>query len=276
MSFTYARRYTGPVRLICSDMAGSTIDFGSCAPAGAFVEIFARNHIRATLEQARKPMGLHKRDHIRMMTQEPDIAEQWIKHYGRPVTEADVERIFQAFIPLQLEVLPAFCKLIPGVAETVPALRAAGLIFTTSTGYNREMADICLRAYTAAGIAPSFSISAEEVRIGRPSPYMVHRAMEATGVFHPESVIKIGDAISDIEEGLNAGVWSVGVTVTGNMMGLNEAEFAALDAADRARRIAAADEAMRRAGAHYTVERFADLPAVIAKINERLARGERP
>jgi phosphonoacetaldehyde hydrolase len=210
------------------------------------------------------------------MTKEPSIARLWQTHYGRACTETDVEKMFQEFIPLQLSVLPDFCTLIPGVVATVAELKHRGLIFTTSTGYNREMTDICLKTFAAAGITPSYSICAAEVALGRPAPDMALRAMQAMGVTQGAAVIKIGDTISDIQEGLAAKTWSIGITATGNMLGLNLDEYTALPSRERQRRLALATEEMKAAGAHYVIERFSDLPELIDEINRRLAAGETP
>lgn len=264
------------IKLVIADMAGTTIDFGSLAPAGAFVELFRRSGLRATLAEARKPMGQHKRDHIRCMLAEPAIIEQHRARYGRAPTEADVEAFFHDFIPLQLKALPAFCTLIPGVEETVHFLRRRGVKFATSTGYNREMTELCLQAFRAADILPDFSVCAAEVPQGRPAPWMVYRAMEALLVPERAAILKIGDTIADVEEGRNAGCWSVGVSATGNMLGLEEAALHALAPEERAQRLAQARGELLQAGAHEVVESFAELPDLLQRLEDRLHRGEQP
>ena len=52
-----------------------------------------------------------------------------------------------------------------------------------------------------------------------------------------EAIVKIGDTPVDIEEGLRAGVWTVGVARTGNMIGLSAEDFAALAPAEQATRL---------------------------------------
>jgi phosphonoacetaldehyde hydrolase len=84
------------------------------------------------------------------------------------------------------------------------------------------------------------------------------------------AVIKVGDTASDIQEGLNAGVWSVGVAGTGNGIGLAQVEFQALEASVRAQRLLRANEDLKAAGAHYVVDTLADLPSVILDIESRL------
>jgi len=86
----------------------------------------------------------------------------------------------------------------------------------------------------------------------------------------------VGDTKPDIGEGLNAGVWTVGLAKTGNEMGLNLKEIEALDAETRERKLAQAREGLARSGAHYVVDTIADLLPVIDDVDARLARGERP
>lgn len=275
-SFAFRRHYHGPVRLVVFDWAGTTIDFGCMAPAGAFAELFARHGVRATIEEARGPMGMHKRDHIRTMLTYPSIARQWAEKHGHAATEAEVEALFQEFIPMQLEVLPNYCGLIPGIVETAAALRVHGILLGGTTGYNEEMMNICLAAAKKQGYAPDASFAGSQVPAGRPAPWMAVRVAMELGVYPFESIVKVGDTVTDIQEGLNGGMWSVGVTVTGNEVGLSPADWAALPHAEQARLNALARAKLFEAGAHFVIDGVADLPPVIDAISARLQRGERP
>lgn len=269
-------RYTGRVQLVVFDWAGTTIDFGCCAPAGAFAELFRRHGIEASIAEARGPMGMHKRDHIRAMLAMPSIAAQWQAKHGHASTPEELEALFEEFIPMQIEALPAFCSLIPGMIETAKALRAQGIKLGGTTGYNTEMMKICMDAARAAGYAPDFSVAGSEVPAGRPAPWMAIKVAMELGIYPFESIVKVGDTVTDIEEGLNGGMWAVGVTVTGNEVGLNAAEWAALPRAEQDTLNARARAKLFEAGAHYVSDGVADLPPVIDAINARLALGERP
>lgn len=254
------------IQAVIFDLAGTVIDFGSCAPAGAFVSVFESHHIKATLAQARVPMGLHKRDHIHTMLSMPELTDQWQQHYGRMWTEQDVDKIYQDFIPLQLAALPHYSTLIPGACETVAQLQRDGLRVGVSTGYNREMLEMVLRHAEEQGLLPDAATCGGDVPSGRPAPWMIFRLMEQLEVYPPTAVVKVGDTLADIEAGLNAGVWSVGVTQTGNMLGLPEAEFNALTDEDLQQRTQEAREAMLAAGAHYVIESVTDLPDLLKQI----------
>jgi len=276
MSFHYQRSYRGKLKGVIFDWAGTMIDFGCMAPAGAFVDLFARHGIAATQAEARGPMGMHKRDHIRTMLGMPAIARQWAEKHGHAATEAEIEALFQEFIPMQLEVLPNYCVMIPGVVETARALRARGLKLGGTTGYNDVMMNICLEAARKAGYEPDTSVCGIEVPEARPAPWMAIKAAMQMNIYPLEAVVKVGDTVTDILEGLNGGMWSVGITRTGNEVGLSEADFAALTPAEAAARVAVAHERLAHAGAHYVIESVADLPPVLDAIEARLARGERP
>ena len=91
-----------------------------------------------------------------------------------------------------------------------------------------------------------------------------------------EAVVKIGDTLTDIDEGLNAGMWTIGLVKSGNEMGLTEQELDALPSDVRKDRLERGYKRMARAGAHYVADSIADVPPLLDSINERLRRGERP
>ena len=74
----------------------------------------------------------------------------------------------------------------------------------------------------------------------------------------------------DILEGKNAGAWSVGIIKGSNVVGLNEAEYNALDEQAKKELHEKARKIYLDAGADYVIEDITELPEVIAKINESL------
>ena len=264
------------IRAVIFDWAGTTVDYGSRAPAGVFVEVFAQWGVAISHTEARGPMGMHKRDHIRTLTQEPAIAQRWNDAHRRHPTEADVEAMFEAFVPRQLACLPDYAELIPGITRTQEALRSRGIKIGSNTGYNREMVEILLAAARPQGYTPDATVCASEVAAGRQAPWMAFRLAEQMGVYPMMSIVKVGDTIADIGEGLNAGMWSVGVAKTGNMIGMSQEEIEALPAQELADRLETARGRMHTAGAHFVVDHVVEVPALIDVINDRLARGEAP
>lgn len=274
--FLYRRRYCGAVQALIVDWAGTVIDFGSRAPAGVFVEVFAREGVTVSLAEARVPMGMEKRDHIRELSRMPAVADRWQQKHGRAIDESDIDRMYDAFLPLQLECLPRYADLIPGTLGIVAACRARGMKIGSSTGYSRVLMDVVAAEAKQRGFVPDAIVCADDVPQGRPAPWMCFANLQQLGVWPVEAAIKIDDTAPGIEAGLNAGMWTVGVAESGNEMGLARDELAALDAAEHDRRIRAAYGRLYRAGAHYVINSIADLLPVIESIERRLEAGERP
>jgi len=256
----------GGVRLVVADLAGTTVDFGSSAPAGVFVALFARHGVTVTDAEARGPMGTAKRDHIAALAALPNVAAAWRAAHGAEFQVTDLDRLYAEFIPLQLRVLPDYGGLVPGTAATVAALRQAGVRVAVTTGYDTAMMNVVLESAARQGFVPDAAVCASDVAAGRPAPWMIFRAMEACGVWPPRAVVAVGDTIADVEAAVNAGVWAVGVTATGNMLGLSQAEHDALDAEDRRRRLNVAAERMRAAGAHAVIDSIVDLPTILPRL----------
>jgi len=179
-------------------------------------------------------------------------------------------------LPLQTACVADYAQPIPGVVAAVNALRERGIRIGGTTGYSRPIMEALLPAAARHGYAPDVSVCPSDVPAGRPAPWMAFQAATLLGVYPPAAIIKIGDTVPDIEEGLNAGMWSVGVSATGNELGFTASEADALPAAERAERLAQIERKLLAAGAHAVVASAAQLLEVVAEIEARLARGERP
>ena len=276
MEFVFHRKYRGPVKAVILDWAGTTMDYGCYAPAVVFIEVYKRRGVEISFEEAREPMGAHKKVHIRKISQIPAVAKRWQNVHGRPCTEDDVEAMFKDFIPLQLGCLADYADLIPGTLEALARFRKRGLKIGSTTGYTGEMMTLLLAQAKERGYVPDSTLCATDVPAGRPEPWMCLRNAENLGIYPMEAIVKIGDTLPDIEEGLNAGMWTVGLAKTGNEVGLNEEEIAALPPQDLERRLARARKRMAQAGAHYVVDGIGDCDPILDDVDARLARGEKP
>lgn len=272
----YRKAYSGRIQAVIFDWAGTTVDHGCCAPAGVFVEVFRRRGVEITDAEARGPMGLHKRDHIREVTQMPAVSDRWAAAVGSRPSEADVESMFEEFIPLQLDIIADYADLIPETLGAQEILRDRGIRIGSTTGYNREMMDILTAEAARRGYQPDSVAVASEVPAGRPAPWMIHQNLQDLEVYPAEACIKVGDTPADVAEGLNAGVWSVAVVQSSNEMGLNLADLQSCPPRDRADQHEWATQRLARAGAHYLMETLDELEGVIDQVEFRLRRGEKP
>jgi len=129
------------------------------------------------------------------------------------------------------------------------------------------MMEDVLPAAAAQGYAPDHLVCAGDTPTGRPSPLMVWHNLIALDAWPASACVKVDDAVVGIAEGRAAGVWTIGVAASGNLIGLDQAALASLDPADRQRRIDAAAATLRAAGAHDVIDSVADLPAALARMS---------
>lgn len=276
MEFCYQRSYRGPLQAVILDWAGTTMDFGCLAPAVVFRAVYKQFGVEITMEQAREPMGAHKRVHIAQIAAMEPVRAKWREVHGAYPGDDDVERMFQAFVPAQLKVLADYADLIPGCLEAIAAFRARGLKIGSTTGYTREMMDLLQAEAAKRGYTPDATVCATDVPAGRPAPWMCLMNAQHLGIYPMESIVKIGDTLPDVYEGLNAGMWTIGLVMTGNELGVSSEELNAMDPVLKAAKRARAYTRMTQAGAHYVVDGIADVPPLLDAIAARLARGERP
>ena len=276
MDSVYRRQYRGPIKAVVMDWSGTTVDYGSCAPAMAFVKLFGQHGVPISIAEAHGPMGMHKKDHLRALTRVEAVAQRWERVYGQKVTEADVEAMYADFQPLLLDILADYATPIPGVLEAMSAFRQHGCKIGSCTAYTREIMDVLVPAARKLGYKPDSVVCVSDVPAGRPEPWMaLYSAMELRA-YPMEAIVKVGDTLVDIAEGLNAGMWTVGVAKTGSGLGLNQAEVEALSDRELRGRLWPVYEQMYAAGAHYVVDAVSDVPPLLDEIKARLARGEHP
>ncbi len=267
---------TQKIKAIILDWAGTVVDHGSRAPMGAFVKAFAQFGVTISIADARGPMGMAKRDHIRMVGTSPAVAAAWRAKHGRDFDDAAIDAIFEVFEPMNIAAVEAHSALIPGAHEALDWCKARGIRIGSTTGYTRPIMERLMPLAAAQGFVPEVTICAGDLAAGRPAPLQIWSALAQMGIWPASSVIKLDDTAPGIGEARAAGCWAVGVALTGNNPGLSAEELAGLAPAERDALRRAASEPLLRAGAHLVIETIAELPTLIDHIETRLAAGEKP
>ncbi|MBN7769795.1 phosphonoacetaldehyde hydrolase [Marinobacter daepoensis] len=274
--YTYTRRYTGPLQAVIMDLAGTCVDFGSLAPIQAFLNLFESEGIELSEAEAREPMGTEKREHIRRLLAMPRIRNQWHSRHGQMPGSDDIDRLYQAFLPLQTAAIAERTKLIPGAIALRDLLQEHDIRLGVNTGYSREMVNVMLPGLAGQGFEPESVVVATEVPQGRPAPHMSLKNALELGVGAVQACVKVDDTATGIEEGLNAGMWTVAVVASGNAVGLSEEQFTALECEEKEAILARGYAEMAKSGAHYVIDSIEYLPEVLEDIERRLAEGECP
>ncbi|GAA0563575.1 phosphonoacetaldehyde hydrolase [Halomonas salifodinae] len=270
--------YQSPDRLQCAilDWAGTVVDFGSFAPTQIFVEAFAELGVALSLEEARGPMGMGKWEHIRTLCDVPAIAARFEAAVGHAPSDADVDALYERFMPLQIAKIGAHSALIPGALEAIAALRERGLKIGSCSGYPAVVMEQVVARARDNGYMADHVVASDEVPKGRPHPAQALANVIALGVSDVAACVKVDDTAPGILEGRSAGMWTVALTCSGNALGLDYAEYRDLDAAELAERRGRIEAQFAPSRPHFMIDTLAELPAVVAEIDARLARGERP
>jgi phosphonoacetaldehyde hydrolase len=252
------------------DWAGTTVDFGCFAPVNAFIKAFDVIGIRITTEEVRIPMGMAKIEHVRELLRMERINNEFKKTHRKNWDENDVNKLNQLFEKNLFASLTEYTNPIRYVLSAVDILRDKGIKIGSTTGYTRAMMDVVEPAAKAKGYFPDNCVTPDGLPKGRPAPFMIFRNMIDLNIQSTDCVVKIGDTMEDIREGLNAKVWTLGVIVGSSELGLSETEVNNLSEPELNERKACVRQKMTEAGAHYVVDTMAELPVVIERINRNL------
>jgi phosphonatase-like hydrolase len=189
------------IRLVIFDIGGTIIeDHGEVV--ASFWAALAANGLAATEAEIRELKGSSKRDVIKQF-----VERQWGK-----VDAGNEDRIRKAYRDFRAELENKFSnggvKPIPGAESAFVWLKAHDIACATTTGFYRSVTD---RILDCVGWQKMFAanICSDDVKMGRPSPYMIFHAMEACGVDNVRQVLNVGDTPLDIQAGTRAGLLGV-------------------------------------------------------------------
>jgi phosphonoacetaldehyde hydrolase len=258
------------IKAVIFDWAGTMIDFGCMAPVKAFISAFEEKNIHITLEEAREPMGLAKRDHVKAILNGERVKNEWIKTYNSAPTEEDIDAIYHIVTPKMMLEIENNSEPIEGIIEIIEKLKSQGIKIGSTTGYIDIMMEKIIPAAAAKGLTVDSVINSSDCKEGRPSPFMIFRNMENLGIYDVSEVLKVGDTVADVGEGINAGAWTAAVVCTGNEIGLPQSTFNDLSEETRNELISTASEKLKNAGANYIMKNMNELFSVIEDINNKL------
>lgn len=269
---------TSPLQALILDWAGTVVDFGSFAPTQIFVDAFKDAFdFDLTLEEARRPMGLGKRQHIEALARDADIDARWQARFGHPMQATDIEHIYETFIPLQIERVGAHSELIPGALEALANARERGLRIGSTTGYPRAVMQRLTVLAAALGYEPDCLVCADDLEAGaRPGPWMALECVQQLKANAVWRCVKVDDTGPGLEEGRNAGMWTIGVVLSGSPTGWTCDEFLKSTEQQRQDMRHKVEPALLKSGAHLVIDTIADLGSALDQIELWISEGRRP
>jgi phosphonatase-like hydrolase len=188
------------IKLVVFDLAGTTVkDNGQVADA--FTTALAEHHVAVTPEQLSSVRGSSKREAVLHFIPEG------------PHRTRRAELVYASFREhLAQRYRTEGVEPIEGAERTFKSLRAQGVRVALNTGFDRDITGLLLATLNWKDGIVDAVVCGDEVRAGRPAPYLIFHAMEATGTTNVQQVANVGDTVLDLKAGHNAGVrWNVGV-----------------------------------------------------------------
>lgn len=233
------------VQLVVFDMAGTTVDDsvnGLPLVAVAMQEAFRKHGQEVSIDKVNEVRGMEKKNAIK------NVLLALRKESQGEVIEANfqeedlVDAIFKDFKESLNTYLAFIDKEIPGTSETFRILRSKGVKISVGSGFPHSVVETIVKNLGWVGMIDYVS-SAEKEGHGRPHPAMIHAAMKCCSVEDVRSVVKVGDTKMDVQEGRNAGCWTVSV-LTGTQ----------------------SEEYLRDSKPDFIIGSVADLPSVLSQI----------
>jgi phosphonatase-like hydrolase len=221
------------VRLVIFDIGGTIIEDNGEVIA-SFSAALAANGLTATRAELKELKGSSKRDVIKKF-----VEREWGTQDAK-----NEERIRKAYGDFKTALENRFSnggvKPIAGAGATFAWLKANNIGCATTTGFYRTVTDVVL---SSAGWQETFAanVCSDDVRDGRPAPFMIFRAMEAARIGDVRDVLNVGDTPLDLQAGSRAGV----LGVIGVLTGVHK------------------EERLLRESPSYLIPSVAELPALI-------------
>jgi phosphonoacetaldehyde hydrolase len=260
------------IKSVIFDLSGTLIDYGSFAPVEAMTECFKSKKIDLKENEIRMFMGVSKIDHIRLMFTIEKVKEKWIDIYGDLPDDNEIYLLHNEFKQHINRLVKKYSDPIPDAVEIVRCLKNKSVKTGITTGYSAETLKAIIPDMLNAGFMIDSFVSPDEVPYGRPYPYMCYKSAINLNSFPLWHIVKVGDTVSDILEGLNAGMWTVGVIKGGNELG--NYKCGTLESVES--RIAEVRKKYFIHGAHYVIDDIYQLELILDHISRRLEDGELP
>jgi phosphonatase-like hydrolase len=181
-------------------MAGTTVQDGEGVVNRALRTALAGYGVTVTFDDVNEVMGLPK----------PDAIRKLVRGHG-DISVAKVYVDFEQAMVDHYRTSPDVAA-IPGAEDVFGALRASGIKVALDTGFARPIVDAIVERLGWAELLDA-TVASDEVAHGRPQKDLVLEAMARTGITDVQTVAKVGDTPSDIQEGQAAGcMWVIAVT----------------------------------------------------------------
>lgn len=193
------------IKLVVFDIAGTVIEDAGQVPA-AFGAALQNHGIEITSDSIREMRGASKREVIkRFVESQPGVSKADVL--------ARTEEIYNSFRGTLAAIYEKDgVREIAGATGVFAQLQERGARVALNTGFDRTITQVLVNSMRWERDLINAVVCGDDVRQGRPAPYLIFRAMETAGVGNVHQVATVGDTVLDLQAGYNAGVrYNIGV-----------------------------------------------------------------
>ncbi len=199
--------FSQPIQLAMFDMAGTTVNDkvdGHPLMVISMIRAFAKHGIELAPNVINKHRGKQKSEAIQTLLRE--VAE-----LSRTDAERVGDSVYREFLH-ELESNLSSISEIDGTTELFRYLKSKDIHVGVGSGFPMQVVQAIASqlGWLGKGLL-DYVGSAEQVGAGRPNPKMILDAMQQLNITDGRKVVKIGDTVVDVQEGKNAGAWTVAV-----------------------------------------------------------------
>jgi phosphonatase-like hydrolase len=190
------------LELVVFDMIGTTIQASEKIPK-AFITAFAGEGVHLTSTDVSSVRGKSKREAIH---------ELLLANAGEKVAKHRSDVVYATF---KAELLMCYrdgpVTAIDGAEATFDWCRSHSIRTSLTTGFDHELAAVLIDKLGWLEMVDVL-VCNDDVAAGRPAPDLILAAMSRLQLADVARVASVGDTVSDLEAGANAGIrWNIGV-----------------------------------------------------------------
>ena len=199
--------FSQPIQLAMFDMAGTTVNDevdGHPLMVISMMRAFAKHGIALSSDAINQHRGKQKLEAIQtLLCEVAELPPADAEHIG--------DSVYRDFLH-ELESNLASISEIDGATEVFRYLKSRDIYVGVGSGFPMGVVQTIISrlGWLDEGLL-DYVGSAEQVGVGRPNPKMIHDAMEQLNITDGRKIVKIGDTVVDVQEGKNAGAWTVAV-----------------------------------------------------------------
>lgn len=213
------------VKLVIFDIAGTIVDYGCLSVKDSFLELFSNHNLYINSNIITQYTGVSKLTHLKCIIEDPKAFV--IKDY---VDEcSNIIDFYDEFNKILNSHIVKNDLLISGALELYEYFDKNKIKVILTTGYNYFQAKDLAKSIRKQGLKYDYILYDDDVKRGRPYPYIIFDSMMNSNIESVHSVISIGDTPVDMQTGFNAGVKTLGIVESSALIGLCEKKLKELD-----------------------------------------------